>query len=440
MSSPAKLQTNIRRVAILFSGGPAPAANAVISTAAAAFIRNDIEVYGILNGYSNLLDYNADHKLQEGRDYILLKQHHLKRTRNSQGILIGTSRANPGINISEKKDITNPQKTGRLQTVYQALNSLKIDALISIGGDGTLRIANLLNLFQENMGDEEKKIKVIHLPKTIDNDYTGIDFTFGYFTAVDTLANEIFTLLADAESTQSYYVVQTMGRSAGWLAYGAGIAGEASLVISIEDLTGKFLTEEEIKDPKTGKTKRRSIIHLENTVDRIVDTIITREKEGKKFGVIVLAEGLTEYLPNLLMEGLAKDENGFLSLSNINLVNLFVPLIDKSYTHRTGCKRKFRSLQLGYESRCVRPHAYDVMLGSQIGVGAFRALIEKNLNAVMVSCFGQLNLKYIPFEQLIDQETLSTVRSFVDPKSDFHFLARFMETYVSDDLESNIKN
>ncbi len=78
----------------------------------------------------------------------------------------------------------------------------------------------------------------MHLPKTIDNDYTGIDFTFGYFTAVDTLAGEIRNLLADAEATRVYYLAETMGRSAGWLAYGAAIAGEASLVISVEDIHG----------------------------------------------------------------------------------------------------------------------------------------------------------------------------------------------------------
>ena len=82
----------------------------------------------------------------------------------------------------------------------------------------------------------EPRIAVVHVPKTIDNDYRGIDFTFGYFTAVETLAGEIRNLLADAEAGRMYFLVETMGRSAGWLAYGAAIAGEASLVISVEDL------------------------------------------------------------------------------------------------------------------------------------------------------------------------------------------------------------
>src|SRR4029077_1658392 len=99
----------------------------------------------------------------------------------------------------------------------------------------------------------EPRISIVHVPKTIDNDYLGIDFTFGYFTAVETLAGEIRNLLADAEAVQGYYLVETMGRSAGWLAYGAAIAGEASLVISVEDIHGPYLGLEEVIDEETGQ-------------------------------------------------------------------------------------------------------------------------------------------------------------------------------------------
>ena len=113
-----------------------------------------------------------------------------------------------------------------LQTVYEALRSLGVDALISIGGDDTLKTANKFKLFQDRCRRTRQRIPVVHLPKTIDNDYMGIDFTFGYFTAVDTLASEIRNLLADAEANRSYFLTETMGRSAGWLAYGAAIAAK----------------------------------------------------------------------------------------------------------------------------------------------------------------------------------------------------------------------
>ena len=96
LSRPPIMESNIRRVAILFAGGPAPAANAVISTAAVSFLRNNIEVIGVLNGYSHLVEFAPDHPLVEGRDYIRITHHMLPRTRNSQGILIGTARTNPG--------------------------------------------------------------------------------------------------------------------------------------------------------------------------------------------------------------------------------------------------------------------------------------------------------------------------------------------------------
>ncbi len=136
--------------------------------------------------------------------------------------------------------MNDPKRTAPLKTVYEALVSMGVDALISIGGDDTLKTANKFKLFQEQLPPGHKRIPVVHLPKTIDNDYMGIDFTFGYFTAVEMLAGEIRNLLADAEANRSYFMAETMGRSAGWLAYGAAIAGEASLVISVEDITGKY--------------------------------------------------------------------------------------------------------------------------------------------------------------------------------------------------------
>jgi 6-phosphofructokinase 1 len=226
-------QHEFRRAAILFAGGPAPAANAVISTAASAFLRNDIQVLGVMYGYSGLVQFGPDRPMLVGRDYIVIDQKVLKRTRNSQGILIGTSRTNPGKDVSSPEHLADPQRTAALKQVYEALCSLEVDALVSIGGDDTLKTANKFKMFQDRLPKDAHRIPIVHLPKTIDNDYMGIDFTFGYFTAVDTLATEVRSLLADAEATQSYFLTETMGRSAGWLPYGTAMAGEASLVFSV---------------------------------------------------------------------------------------------------------------------------------------------------------------------------------------------------------------
>jgi 6-phosphofructokinase 1 len=111
---------------------------------------------------------------------------------------------------------------------------------------------------------------------------------------------------------------------------------------------------------------------------------------------------------------------------------MFAKLVSDEYKRQTGKSRKVTGLQLGYESRCAKPQAFDVMLGSQLGVGAYRALVEEGLNGVMVSATGQLQLHFVPFEKLIDQENLVTVVRYIEPNSDFHRLARFLETYVNE--------
>lgn len=433
LSRPPKVESNIRRVAILFAGGPAPAANAVISTAAVSFLRNNIEVLGIQNGYSHLVEYSPEHPMVEGRDYVLMTHKLLRRTRNAQGIIIGTARTNPGKLISSPDHLKDPERSAPLKTVYEALCSLGVDALISIGGDDTLKTANKFKMYQDSLPANSKRIPVVHLPKTIDNDYSGIDFTFGYFTAVENLAQEIRNLLADAEANKAYFLAETMGRSAGWLAYGAAIAGEASLVISVEDIHGKYAKEEEVTDPKTGKKITRKAMNLDEVIKRIVATLRVREEaEGKEFGVIVMAEGLAELLPYDQIEGIPRDEHGHIAIAKLNLSRFFSDAVAKEYTKQTGKKRKITGLQLGYEVRCARPQAFDVMLGSQLGVGAYRALVEKRLDGVMVSILGQLDLHYVPFDKLVDPKTLVTVVRFIQPGSDFHRLARFLETYVNE--------
>lgn len=431
LNPPPKQQHDFKRVAILFAGGPAPAANAVISAAAASFLKAGVEVVGIKNGYSNLIDFCPDSGLHESEHYINISHRFLSRSRNKQGILIGTARANPGKKIQSPGDLQNPDKAAPLQNTYHALRSIGVDALISIGGDDTLKTANKFKLFQETLPEDEKRIPIVHLPKTIDNDYHGIDFTFGYFTAVEFLGSEIRNLIHDAEACNAYFVAETMGRSAGWLAYGAAIAGEASLVISVEDIIGDYLTSESFED-QDGNPQSRDVMNIDRVVNRIVKQMLAREEEGKEFGVIVLAEGLAELMPFTLIKDVPRDDHGHISISDVNLCEVFTKAIETEFKAQTGRSRKVKGLQLGYESRCAKPHAFDVMLGSQLGVGAYRALVEQQLNGVMVTVSGQLDLHYEPFENLVDPATLVTRVRHIEPGSDFHFLARFLETHVNE--------
>ena len=432
LSRPPKGDHQFRRVAILFAGGPAPGANAVISTAATSFMRNGTEVVGMKHGYSSLAEYSADKPLVHGGDYVIITPQFLKRTRSGQGIMLGTARTNPGKHIASPAHFDDAERVGPLKNVYEGLLSLGVEALISIGGDDTLKTANKFKMYQDRLPEGSKRIPVVHLPKTIDNDYMGIDFTFGYFTAVDTLGGEIRNLLYDAEAGRCYYLCETMGRSAGWLSYGAAISGEASLVISVEDIHGKYRSEETVTDA-AGQTKIKPVMNTEEVVGRIVKTMRVREEEeGKQYGVIVLAEGLAEYLPSKQLEGIPRDEHGHISIAQVQLGRMFSKLVADEFKRQTGRSRKVVGLQLGYEARCAKPHAFDVMLGSQLGVGAYRALAERGLNGVMVSVSGQLDLNYVPFEELVDPNTLVTVVRYVERGCDFHRLARFLETYVNE--------
>ena len=444
LATPVKAATPIRRVAMLFSGGPAPAANAVIGAAAAIFSKNGVEVLGMQNGYTHLEKYDGT-PLEEGVAYRKLCWKCMEGLRNSNGIMIGTARVNPGKLLKKPEDLQDPEKTAPMRRTYDALISLGVDALISLGGDDTLTTAAKFRMWQDTLPADAKRIHVVHLPKTIDNDYAGIDFTFGYFTAVEFLAQECYNLLADAKSTGTYYVAQVMGRAAGWLAYGAAIAGEASFVVGLEDIAMEWWSEEPTVSPKTGKPvlgedgkpMMRRIVKLDELVGRIAEQVMARDREGKGYGVIVMAEGIAEFLPlsdirECVSESeyrtLEPDSFGHFPVSQLKYSSYIGRKVAEVVAAKTGVKKKFVGLQFGYEVRCNRPVAFDVMLGSQLGCGAYRALCEKGLNGVMISIDERFDLVYPRFEDLINFEKLRATARPIFPGEALHMLARYLET------------
>ena len=395
----------IKRIGMLFSGGPSPAANAVISAAALGFLNAGIEVVGFLDGYENLERYSADHPMVEGKEYRCLDRNDVSHIRNRKDIVLRTSRANPGKSIDSIEDLTDPVKNARLMAVYSAFDAYEIDALISIGGDDTLKTANYIYKMQDVLPDI-RRIKVAHLPKTIDNDYFGIDWTFGFFSAAHYAAGEIRNLGADARTTRVWYVLEIMGRKAGWLTYVSGIAGEATRMLSIEDFDGEF--------------------DLEKTADELACLMEARAADGRGYGVVCVAEGLADRLPDT-QRPKDIDEHGNVVLGSAQVGKMLAEAMQKRYEERTGSSTKVRHKQIGYETRCSEPSAFDVLLGTQLGTGAYRALVEEDLSGHMVSVEKQLQLKYVPFGDLIDPETLKTRVRFIERDSDFYKLARALE-------------
>jgi len=160
---------------------------------------------------------------------------------------------------------------------------------------------------------------------------------------------------------------------------------------------------------------------------RIVDLMIARENRGKRYGTVVLAEGLAELLPERMRKPSSSDDEP-VSFVKIGIGRIVSELVSREYERRTGKKRKVTGVQLGYESRCSAPHAFDVLLGSQLGFGACRALLDLGLDAHMVSVRRQFDLHFVPFADLVDPETLRTPVRYIQPGSDFHRLAHELST------------
>lgn len=403
----------IKRVGILFSGGPAPAANAVISAATLSFVNSGVSVYGFFDGYENLEGYSGATPLVEGEHYVCLRRNDVTQIRSRKDIVLRTSRANPGKGIASLEDLADPGKSARLRAVMEAFDALRVDALVSIGGDDTLKTANYLYRMQEVVRDV-RRLAVVHLPKTIDNDYFGIDWTFGFFSAAHFAATEIRNLGADARSTQVWYVLEIMGRKAGWLTYASGIAGEATRMLSVEDFDGVFDVRE--------------------TAQQLVDLVLARERDGRRHGIVCVAEGLADILPSH-QRPTDIDEHGNVQLGSAHVGRTLAAEMERVYAERTGASVKIRHKQIGYEARCAEPSAFDVLLGTQLGVGAHRALIEEGLSGRMVSVEAQLQLRYVPFDELIDPATLRTRVRLIERDSDLYRLARSLEYQKTDHPE-----
>jgi 6-phosphofructokinase len=399
------MSADIKRVGMLFSGGPAPAADAVISAAAGAFMAAGVEVVGFYDGYQHLEGYDSSAPLVEGVDFFRFTPDLLVGLRSRQDIILRTARANPGKAVKSIEDLKDPDKNAKLLNVFAAFEDLGIDALVSLGGDDTLKTANFVARIQDVVPGL-RKVAVVHLPKTIDNDYYGIDWTFGFMTAADFAAREVRNIMADARSMNTWWILEIMGRKAGWLTYAAGIGGEATRIMAREDFDGVF--------------------DADTVAAEIVELMLERQAKGMGYGVICLAEGLAEILPED-QRPKELDEHGNPVLRDVQIGQYLGDAIEAGYLARTGKKQRVRAKQIGYETRCAVPGTGDILLGSALGVGACRALIDERLSGVMVSTDGQLDLRFVPFSELIDPETMLTRIRLIERDSDFYRLARAVE-------------
>jgi ATP-dependent phosphofructokinase / diphosphate-dependent phosphofructokinase len=367
--------TDKGKLAILVGGGPAPGINGVISAATIEGIKQGFEVIGVRDGYKWLAQGDTNHCV--GLSIGDVKDIHLRG-----GSILGTSRTNP------------TKSEASLENVLKALKQLGATALVSIGGDDTAFSAS--QIYKQGGG----AIRVAHVPKTIDNDLPlpGSTPTFGFETARHYGVHLLRNLAEDARTTSRWYIVISMGRTAGHLALGIAKAAAATLAVIPEEFRGRAVSIDEI-------------------CDIVIGSIIKRRAEGTLYGVAVLAEGLIEAMGEQgLMGGIPggqldrygkvkRDDHGHLHLAEIEFGHMMKDLLSERL-EKLGVKMTLINKDLGYELRCADPIPFDAEYTRDLGYGAVKFILSPaaaRFGAVV--SFEDGALVPLPFEKMLNPET-----------------------------------
>jgi 6-phosphofructokinase len=389
--------TVTNRLAILCGGGPAPGLNSVIGAATIRAALEGVEVLGIPDGFQHLMRGEIGQVRTLGIEEV-------SRIHFSGGSIIGISRANP---------TRDPRF---LEAATTSLEQLGVDKLITIGGDDTAFSA--MKLAEHSQG----RLRVAHVPKTIDNDLDlphGIA-TFGYQTARHLGVEIVKNLMTDARTTRKWFLILTMGRTAGHLALGIGKAAGATLTI---------IPEEFGQGP----------LRLDHLVDILVGAIIKRQALGHADGTAVLAEGLIERLdPQDLasIDAIERDEHDHLRLAEVNLGEV-VKMRLRPRLAEFGLEPTLVVKDIGYELRCADPIPFDLEYTRDLGYCAAKFLLEGGSNAVVTMQNG--HFVPIPFSQMLDPRTGRTRVRLVDVDSEQYKIARrYMVRLRRDDFTNDV--
>ena len=383
-----------RKLAILVGGGPAPGINAVIGAATIRAELEGLEIVGLRDGFEWIMQGDIDHVVRLSTDTV-------SRIHFRGGSHIGISRANP---------TTSPQY---LENAVISLLRLNVTQLITIGGDDTAYSA--MKLEQKAAG----RIRVVHVPKTIDNDLDLPPFvdTFGYQTARHYGVEIVKNLMVDAKTTSRWYFVIAMGRKAGHLALGIGKAAGATLTLISEEFT---------KQP----------IRLKEIVDTLVGAIIKRLSYGRRDGVAIIAEGVVMDVAPEDLEGIQeveRDAHGHLRIAEVNIGEILKSQVT-ARLKELGITATTVAKNIGYELRCADPVPYDMEYARDLGYCAARFLIAGG-NAAMISTQSG-HFVPVPFTQMMDADTGRTRVRLVDITSTRYAIARrYMIRLRRDDFE-----
>lgn len=331
----------MERIGVLTGGGDCPGLNAVIRAVVRRAHQNNIKVIGIKNGWKGLVEI----------DTVDLDMNSVSGILPKGGTILGTSRTNPY------------KKPDDVRKVIENYKALKLDALIAIGGEDTLGVANKLN-------KENKGVNVVGCPKTIDNDLNATDYTFGFDTAVNIATEAIDRLHTTAESHHRIMVVEVMGRHAGWIAIHAGLASGSDIIL---------------------------IPEVPIDMDEVCEILKKRKERGKSFSIVVVSEGAQFKVGQVVLKEEKLDSFGHVRLGGIG--EILASEIEK----RTGYET--RTTVLGHIQRGGTPSAFDRFLATRFGVKAMDLVLAKKFG-YMASLQGT-DVKEVPIQEAVG--TLKTV-------------------------------
>jgi len=344
-----KRSTGVHRIGVLTGGGDCPGLNAVIrAVTKTAILDYGIEVVGIHDGFAGMVEDSMGPLRYDAVSGILTQG----------GTILGTSnRANP-FRYAREEAKGRVTFTDRSDEAIRRCRERGLDALVCIGGDGTLSIAAQFH---------QKGLAVVGVPKTIDNDLSGTDVTFGFDTAVSIATEAIDRIHTTAMSHHRVMVVEVMGRYAGWLALHAGIAGGGDVIL---------------------------IPEIPYEIDVVCDFVQARSGRGKRFSILVVAEGAKAKGGDLVVQRLVKTSHDPIRLGGVGQA------VASQIEEKTGVET--RVTVLGHIQRGGSPTARDRILATRFGHCAME-LVARGRFGTMAALKGD-EVKGIPLEEAVRQQ------------------------------------
>lgn len=351
----------MKSIAILCGGGPAPGINTVVATVTKVFLKVGYRVLGIHEGYKGLC---AGHPEVEELTFEKADQIYTRG-----GSLIRMSRYKP-----EEKDFS-----------CSFFLRYEVELLVTIGGDDTASTANRLAKY---LSENNVPIQNIHVPKTIDNDLPlpeGVP-TFGFMSAKEMGINIAKVVKAEAATTQNWYLLMSMGREAGHLAYEIGKGIQSAMIIIPEMFGGKEIT-------------------LEKVIRLIISAMIKRRILGQKSGVVVMSEGIFHFLneEDMAASGIVfeRDAHGHPELSDVGKAYILNKIVRKCLK-KYGLEIISRPVEVGYSLRCADPCGFDLTYCTTLGIGV-KKLFEAGCTGCMVAVDVHQNVIPVYLQKVEDE-------------------------------------